>query len=584
MKVKALAAVLVIVCTAWIFPKDQTWGNLKKIYFYDSVGQGDRVLDCLQSLDTDGLTRTEKREIADQLLRFGDSGFIKGNVTQAEAFYQKVLSISPEYWHVYNRLEKVNRARGGFLIRFGSVFRQLKMVLDDFKAAFMLANHALTILFYSVLVVFFIFSGVMIVKYFRLLANDLFLDSQGKISASKTGVAFLVMAWPLLILSGWMIYPFLILGLFWFYLDENERKTVKTALVIIGMVSLLYSFGRMMEANIQEEPFQKTWNVYNGHLYPSSDYRLFDDELKVIQAYSYYEHQDYTQAIDILNSTRENFKNKLKSLLLGNINFKLGEFSKSTEYYVDALRLDDHNPIALNNFTLALLKANNPDAFTSYAQRFPEIQTYKARSLEIREVPINQRELWKRVMTPSHSGANMGAFFLGVGRAFVKCPIGYYILLFILYVTLMPKAFPSLGESIYCSKCRKIIKEASVHRSFKLCSECHQLFSIKNIVFLEAKLLKEKELKEALRSKTIAWTLMSILIPGLSFNLNENNRSFFVSSLLVYLLAGFVIVGTLNFNRIFSTAPLFFNIIGIVAILVYIMVGIVSLMRDGNGF
>jgi hypothetical protein len=47
---------------------------------------------------------------------------------------------------------------------------------------------------------------------------------------------------------------------------------------------------------------------------------------------------------------------------------------------------------------------------------------------------------------------------------------------------------------------------------------------------------------------------------------------------------GFAVVGMVNFNRIFSTAPLFFNLVGVGAVGFYLLVNIFSVVGDENGF
>jgi hypothetical protein len=166
---------------------------------------------------------------------------------------------------------------------------------------------------------------------------------------------------------------------------------------------------------------------------------------------------------------------------------------------------------------------------------------------------------------------------------FFKLPIVYYMLLFILYLFGLKKLAPTRGESVFCSKCAKIIKEASTHKSYKLCDECHQLFSIKDVIFLEAKILKEKELKKKSRKKYIVFLLFSALIPGVNFNHRENNRVFMIFSMVFYLLIGGAVFGAVNFNRIYATSPLILNFVGAVAIVFYFLVNVFSVLGDEDG-
>jgi hypothetical protein len=117
-----------------------------------------------------------------------------------------------------------------------------------------------------------------------------------------------------------------------------------------------------------------------------------------------------------------------------------------------------------------------------------------------------------------------------------------------------------------------------------LCDDCYQLFSIKDVIFLEAKILKEKELRKKFKKKYIVFVIFSLLIPGLNFNYRGNNRLFLLLAVIFYFLVGFAVVGIVNFSRIFSTAPLFFNLVGIGAVGFYLLINIFSVLGDEKGF
>jgi tetratricopeptide (TPR) repeat protein len=584
MKNKVLLVILILLCTFWAHPKENPWGNLKKIHFYDSYQDYDRVLENLEAIDFYGLRQGERKELASRLIAFGDHYFEKGKYQHARAFYEKVLELSSDYWHLYNKLEKIDRAGGGFFISFDYAFKQMFLVLKNFSASFLLVNQFLNLLFFAALLVFFLFSGILLTKYFKLACNDLVIGRDGKFAIKKALILSAIILWPIVLLAGWMIYPFLITGLLWLYLNDNERKTVKYALIIIAAVSIFYGLNTMLEENIRAPEFKRIQRVYNGHLYDKKTYQSFDDELKTIQAHSYYEYGEYNKALDILNSTGEDYTPTLKYDLLGNIYFRFGELEQSMEYYRKSLLMNDKNKIALNNFTLALLKDNDPDAIKSYAQRYPEIDVYRKKNLRLQDVKIRQGDLWKRVFNSSHPTFSAGQLLKGLIAGIVKLPVLYYLLLFILYVTALKKtAAPTLGESTYCSKCSRVIKEASVHRSYKMCDDCHQLFSIKDVIFLEAKILKEKELKKKFKKKYILSLILSMLIPGLNFNQRENNRLFVLLSIVFYFLLGIAVVGAVNYNYIYSAAPLILNFVGILAILIYLFINIFSVTGEEDG-
>lgn len=585
MKNKLFIIILFFCTTFSIFAGDNPWGNLKKIHFYDSVKNYEKVMENLEQIDCRGIERGEKEEIASNLIKFGDYFFSKGEYDNAEAFYRKVLSLSPDYWNLYNKLEKIDREKGSSFINFKYVFKQLLLMLKNFKSSFLLFNSFFNIVFFSGLIVFFVFSMVLFIKYFKLAGNDLLINENGKLSIKKAALVLIILAWPMLVMSGWMIYPFIITGLLWVYLNDNEKKAIFYLLILVLIFNLLYSFNLMLERSARDKNFKIIQEVYDCHLFEREDYEKFDNELKVAQAFSYYKNKQYDTALNILISTSEDYKNRLKYDLMGNIYYKSGDFSKSIKYYNESLRMDDKNKITLNNFTLSLLKNNKEVVFKSYASRYPEINEYKKNIEAIREAEISPSTfLWKRLLNFSSERFNFGQFLKNLFTEFIKFPIIYFMLLLFLYIFAIKKLFPVLGDSTYCSKCSKIIKEASVHKSYKLCDECYQLFLIKDVIFLEAKILKEKELNKKFKKKYMIGLIFSILIPGINLNYKERNRLFVILSIVFYFLLGFSIIGTIIFNELFLTAPIILNLIGMLAVIFYFIINLISVLGDYDGF
>lgn len=585
MKNKWLFIILFLCTATFIFPSDKPWGNLKKIYFYDSVKDYPRVLENLNDIKNDGLEKGDLETLAGNLIKFGDYYFSGGKYEIAEAFYRKGLDLSPDQWYLYNKLEEIDRAKGNRFFNFKNVFSQLVLVLKDFDSSFLLVNSFFNMIFFAGLFVFFLFAMILFIKYFRLAGNDLLIDEEGALSLKNIGIVFVILLWPALLLSGWMVYPFLITGFLWIYLNDNEKKTIYYMLIFVVGFTLLYSFNLMLENSARDNKFKTVRQVYSNHLYGRGDYEKFDNNLKVTQAFSYYENKQNGIALDILLSTGETYKNKLKFDLMGNIYYKLGDFSESVNYYNESLRLDDKNKLTLNNFTLALLKSDDEEVFKEYAKRYPEIDQYQKNVSNLKEVKLSPTGLlWKRLLNNSAPRFSLTAFIKNLLNEFLQLPIVYFILLLFLYIFGARKIFPLMGGSTYCSKCTKIIKEASVHKSYKLCDECYQLFLIKDVIFLEAKILKEKELNKKFKKKYLIGLIFSIFIPGLNLNYKERNRSFIFLSLMFYFLLGFAVIGTIAFTKVFLTAPIILNLIGMLAFVFYFIFNLSSVLGEYDGF
>ncbi|MCK4760602.1 MAG: hypothetical protein KAW12_00285 [Candidatus Aminicenantes bacterium] len=583
MKNKALLVFLIFFCTVAVFSRGNPWGSLKKIYFYDSTQKYSKVAEELQAINFAEINRGDRKEIAQHLIKFGDYYFSKKKKDLAEAFYKKVVNLSPEYWYIYNKLEKSNRSKGNSFPDSNNIFRQLAMTFKDFRSAFLMLNGFINTFFFSGIFVFFIFSITLFTRYFRLAGNDLLIDDSGRLDLKKTIIMALALLWPVFILSGWLVYPFLITGFLWNYLSSNEKRTIKFVLGSIIFLSLVYSLNLSFERTIQGRGFKIMQQVQDGSLFDRNEYERFDDELKVLQAFNYYDNKQFDTALDILAATGENYRSVLKFDLLGNLNFKSGDIDQSIKYYKDSLNLDEKNEIALNNFALGLSRNENPEAFDSWAKRYPGINAYKDRALElldVKEIPVI---LWKRLFNYPGEKYSLPLFLKKIFAEFFLLPVFYCILFFAAYIMLLKRFYANVGDSTYCSKCSRIIKKASIHKSYRYCDECHQLFFIKDVIFLEAKVLKEKELNRKFRKKYALILLLSLFIPGLNLNYRNKKWLFVFLTSAVYFLLGFAIVSMIVFDRVFAAVPMFFNFIAAAGVILYFLVNLFSVLGVEDG-
>jgi len=583
MRKTILGFIICTVAVGGLFSAANPWGDLKKIYIYDSLNDLGRVSEMLDQIQLGLLKRKEKKEVARQFIDLGDHYYHQKKYRLAEKFYRKVLPISPSYWYVYNKLERINRDRGQLLFNFKNVFQQFSTLLRDFTAAFFLLNNLLNVLFFSCLLVLFVQAVLLFIKYFRLAGNDLLKDANNIFSLKRVLILAVLLFWPVLLFAGWMIYPFLIFGFLWVYMGSDERRSTVVIMVAVAVVSVLYSFNHMLEKNFRTQDFKIVKQVFDGRLFNRTVYESFDNELKVLQALSYYENDSLKTAEDILNATGENYKSTLKCDILGNINYRFDNIPESIRYYRQSLSLNDKNPIALNNFTMALIKNDNTEIFESWAKRYPEISEHKKRKLVLRDVEIPQRFLWRRLLSLPASSLNFWELVKGVLASLFAMPVLYGILLFLTYIILVLKVFDNVGQSTFCSKCSKIIKETTVHKSYKLCNDCYQLFLIKDVIFLEAKILKEKELAKRTRKRSLILWILSVVVPGLKLSFMDKNRSFILVTGLFFFTLGYYVFGSITLRMGFGTSPIFLNFIGLLAVLIYLVSNIMSLWGEEDG-
>ena len=591
MKNKVLFIILFLFCILQIFPKSNPWGDLKKVYLYYSAKNSElsveqteilneKIKVILNRIQFEGVNRSDKKEIVSHLVRFGDYYYAEGEFDLSKAFYKKVLKALPDNWDLYNKLERINRAKGNVLTDLNNIFSQLLLIFKNFHSSFLFVNSFLNTLFFSGILVFFIFSILSFIRYFRLAGNDSLVNEKGVLSVKRVLLVVVILLWPVFLRAGWMIFPFLITGFLWIYLNEYEKKTVSFIMILIVIFSALYSVNLIFERGIEDDRFKTVQKVYNGHLFEKDDYEKFDNELKVIQAFSYFEKNQSDTALEILNSTGEKYKNELKYNLLGNIYYNAGDFSQSIKNYQESLSLNDKSKATFNNFTLALLRNKKPKVFDLWAKRYPQILENRKVVSRIKEAKIPQYYLWKRLLNFPKQKFNLLLFLKNILVEFLKLPIVYYVAIFIFYIIFIKRMFIDLGKSTYCSKCSKVIKEASIHKSYKVCNECYQLFMIKDIIFLEAKILKEKELNKKFRKKYNFSLLFSIIIPGLTLKYRGKSSLFVIFSLIFYFLLGFSIVGIIVFNNTFASPPLFFSLLAFFSFILYLSVNIFSLRGE----
>jgi tetratricopeptide (TPR) repeat protein len=396
----------------------------------------------------------------------------------------------------------------------------------------------------------------------------------------------LLMLWPLAITGGWGFYPFLLCGLLWNYLSRDERASVKRIQVILLVLAFLFSLEQYLDKSMQSQGFQTIKKIYAGHLFPEGTTSRFDNEMKVMAAYAYYHSDQSDSAMDILQDTGDNYLSTLKSNLMADIYYEKGNFPLSIQYYRQSLSMDNRNQATLKNFTVALLKNNDPELFRLYGKSYPQINEFKDKVTALQKSRLPEKILWQRLLNFSWQNFHPWNFLQVVVSEFVKFPVLLAILIMAAYVSLLKRLFPALGQSIFCSKCAKIIRKMSIEqaKSHALCDGCYQLFLIKDPIFLEAKILKEKEINRQSGIRNSLLLLATLVIPGFILNFIDKGKAFTVLFLVFANVFGFFLFTALNFKNIFGAVPMFLNLIGIAAVILYLAINVYSLKGYADGF
>ncbi|HSQ35057.1 MAG TPA: hypothetical protein VLQ89_03600 [Candidatus Binatia bacterium] len=561
------------------------WSNLKKIYIYDFSGDIAALRENLAELDIQGLTPGETNELLQKLNELGDRYYKKKNYPLAEAFYQKILLLAPaNAWPLFNKLEKIARNRGNFFWNFRNIGRQFALVVGDFSAGFLLLSIFFDVLLFSGLLLFFLTAAALFIRYFKLLTHDFILGGNSRFQIKKLAILLVFLLWPLLILGGWAFYPFLLCGVMWFYFDHDEKRNIQRIAVILLVFSFIAAIGNTLEKSLQSPGFQTIKNIYAGRLYPEKDYARFDNEVKVMQAAAYFRQHGTEPALDVLQATGNQYQSTLKLNLLGSIYFKKRNFPQSIHYYRQSLSLDSRNQVTLKNFTLALLENEDPDLFELYQKSYPEIREYRDQ-ITVAQVPtLPDAVLWKRLLNFSQPKFQPLRFLSGIGVEFLKIPVLLACLLMLGYISLLKRLSPNLGQSTFCHKCSKIIKKKSIEQAHALCEDCYQLFLIKDPIFFEAKVIKEREIGRKSRLQYSLSLLLSLFVPGFSLNFKNKSHIFTPAFLLFANVFGFFLIGAVTCKSFFGTIPMFINFIGMLAVILYVAINAYALLGDDHGF
>ncbi len=559
-------------------------GCVYKLKYYDLKTSDDQFLSSLSEFDLQDLSRREFQLSVIELEKIGDRFAKEGKPDKALIVYKKIHENSRDYWQIYNKIESVKRKKGSFIFNIKNFLRQTIGLLYNSDSFFVISGLTFSSLYFASILVFFILTIIFFYKYFKIFANDSLCAESGDISVRKIAVFSIALLWPFIFLSGWMIFPFIISGLFWSYLNRYEKQSITVIIILIFIFSFFFSIRSYLNNSRESDAFYTINEVNSGKFFSKSDYAKFDNELKTYLAFSYYENEDYNSSLDILLSTGEGYRSIYKFNLLGNIYYKSGNFEESMKYFKNSLDLDENNEIALHNFGITLAIQNNSKIFDSYASRFPEIKKIIKNAHKIKEVKADPGLLKRRTFNSSKEKFAPLSFILKILKEFIELPIMYFSLLTLLYIYFINIFFTKLGESIRCSKCEKIIKETTADASNHFCNECYQLFMIKDVIFLEAKVSKEEKIKKKQFIRGIFIGGVSLVFPGLNFVFKEKYLSFIVLSIIFYTFAVFSFAGRILFENIYSVKPVLFNITSIVTVILYLSINLFSVKGDSDGF
>ena len=371
----------------------QPLGQSEKNLFLRSRRQPGRSRLNLERLDAQALPPDEKIELMKKLTELGDRYYQKNNDALAEAFYRKDAEHLPP-----GRLAAVQQAGKNLpaprrhlleLRRHRPAIRAGDRAASP--APFLLLSGFFSVLMFSGLLLFFMVAAALVIRYFKLAAHDFILEGQSRFSLGKAPVAAAARA---LAPADHRRLGALPLPAVRFPLELFQPRRARQRQAHPGPAAgcwpSFYSLGQYLEKSMQSPGFQTIKQIYAGQLFPPKPINRFDNEMKVMQAYAYYHRDQPDAALDVLQATRQQLPPPLKFNLLGNIHYEKGNIPQSIQYYRQSLSLDDRNQATLKNFTVALLKNNDPELFLFYSKSYPQIKASKTRSPRCRKTAFRK--------------------------------------------------------------------------------------------------------------------------------------------------------------------------------------------------
>lgn len=558
--------------------------RIEKIQYFFYSGKLNKAAELIKEFDLTPYFGKEKDLILRKFKSIGDMLIENGNTDLADIVFKKIQKENPGYWQIGNSLEKSKRTKGRGFYSIGNAFAQFTHLLKNFEAKLLFYEITTGSIFLSGILLFFITSIYLFVRNFKLASTDFFIDDNGDLQKVKVFLAFGLLFWPIIFLSGWASYPFLFAGFFWVYMNSAEKRMILIQIVIIIIGALFFSFHNFISSVATSNDIEIAKNIMSGRLYSKKEYKLFSNDLKVLQAYAFFKNKNYEKSIDMLLSTGEGYQNLLKLNLMGNIYFRSDNIEKSLKYLKTALEIDEKNKTALYNFALVLSKQENAKVFKSYAKRYPPLVKLKKTVGIIKDPFLEQNFLWKRLMNNSGKSENFIKFISEIIKNFFKIPVIYFSFVFLLYIFLIKRIFPELGRSEFCKKCGKIIDKSQSVKANNYCEQCYELFQLKDVVFMEAKIGREEEIKRKSIKRKIVFLIFSILLPGFVLLENKKMIRFSILSYVYLTLFIFSFSSVFYFKKIFGLYPIYLNLLIILVALLYMTINLFSIKGDGNGF
>ena len=168
----ALITIAFIIILSPLLSAEISSGNVLELKYFDLRISDDYFINSLSELNLSGLSRKDLNESITKLEKIGDTFAKDGKLDNALIVYNKIKDNTTGYWQIYNKIENIKRKKGSVFYNIGNFFRQSLSLLHRSNSFFALTGLVFTSLYMASIFIFFIFSMIIFIRYFKIFSND----------------------------------------------------------------------------------------------------------------------------------------------------------------------------------------------------------------------------------------------------------------------------------------------------------------------------------------------------------------------------------------------------------------------------
>jgi tetratricopeptide (TPR) repeat protein len=504
-------------------------------------------------------------QFAASLVAMGDTEAHYGRKDDAMRFYQAAVQFDPSFSPAYYQQARLYLSRGlkSLIPAANATIQGILAPRTTLAGKLQWYSKYLLLLLTSVVISAFVFSLILLIKYFTLLRHDLEERFSPRFRPSIVEIAlWIVLFLPVFFLFGplWLA-PFWIM-VFWPYSRIPEKMFSLLFLAAFILAFPAYQKAGQLARAYRDSSTAAYVTAFTDGASPKSisDLQAYvaqnprDADASITLAYLYKTDHQASTAIELLQKHIVSNPSDARAYNnLGNIYFIQGETDSGLRLIQRAADQEPQNVIYCYNLSkLQRAKFNFQEAerLMEDARRLDPIlvENLEGSPQEKLVDAIPSADLvWQRIKQQNGASAKL------LRNPFTLTGIVFFVLTFIFSFTRSTIAHD-------CTKCGKPFcdKCQSSARHYSYCTQCLHIFVKKDGVSPISRKEKMKEIERHSRRQSFYTRLSSLVIPG-SGSLFENRTFFgiFILLLWFFFLSFLFFLGKLNFLSYFDPPEAF---------------------------